>query len=511
MSGAVVLNTPLVVLPRGYVLNKRGLFYQPSTSETGSAPDQVFVCAAFDILARTSDDAHQNHGLLLQWCDRDGEGHTWAMPRRLVHADGNAIAAELENAGLSCGTSRPQHELLKRFLGAVDVKRHVRCVDRAGWHGPVYVLPDGRTFGATADDIVLQTERALKSDAYAERGTMDEWRCNVARHAVGNDLLALAISGAFAGPLLDVLGEQSRGGHFHGGSQIGKTTLARCAISVYGPAETNNVGSWRATANGLEAVAAQASDGLLILDEIKQADAREVDQVIYMLGNNAGKQRATRAGGARPQHTWHIFYFSTGELTVAAKLAEANLRPFAGQEVRLIELSADAGARMGVWQKLHGYSSGAALTDHLRAAARTYCGTAGPAYLDQLARDRADDPGALAATLRAARDKFLTDHVPKGAVGQVQSVAGWFALNGGAGELATAYEVTGWPEGEAMRAAAACFKRWLAARGGSGAAEDAQAVAAVRAFIAAHGASRFTDEDAPKDHLTINRAGFRRS
>jgi len=206
-------------------------------------------------------------------------------------------------------------------------------------------------------------------------------------------------------------------------------------------------------------------------------------------------------------------------LTVASKLAEANLRPFAGQEVRVIELSADAGARVCVWQKLHGYSSGAALTDHLRDAARTYCGTAGPAYLDQLARDRAGDPDALAATLRGVRDKFLTQHVPPDADGQVQSVAGWFALVGAAGELATAYEVTGWPDGEAMRAAGACFKRWLATRGGEGAAEDMQVIEAVRAFIAAHGAARFEAADpplpnkwgdVPEPPRISNRAGWRR-
>lgn len=79
-----------------------------------------------------------------------------------------------------------------------------------------------------------------------------------------------------------------------------------------------------------------------------------------------------------------------------------------------------------------------------------------------------------------------------------------------------------------MRAATACFKRWLAVRGHKGAAEDAQAVEAVRAFIGAHGASRFEDEQneetekeaafdnangparGPTWQRIINRAGFRR-
>ena len=507
-----------LILPDRFSLNNCGLWYQPPLRNDGPEPDQVKVCDPFDILARTSDDTHHNHGLLLQWIDQDGEQHTWSMPRRMVHAEGNAIAAELEDAGLSCGTSRAAHDHLKHFFGAVRIERHVRCVDRAGWHGGAYVLPDGRVFGADADGLVMQTEHVARADAYAARGTLGVWRDNIACFAVGNDFLTLAISCAFAAPLLDVLGEPSGGVHLHGISQTGKTTLLRSAMSVIGPADDKHMRTWRATANGLEAVAAETSDGLLTLDEISQANGREVDQVVYMLANNTGKLRATRAGGARRQRNWLSLFLSTGEITLEVKLAEAGLRVRAGQDVRMIGLPADAGAGMGVWQNLHGFSSAAELAERLRAAASTYCGTAGPAYLDQLARERSGDPKELTATLRALCQRFLDAHVPSGADGQVRSVARRFALIGAAGELATAYDITGWPDDEALRAAGACFKRWLSARGGAGAAEDMQAVKLVRAFIAAHGASRFetlrvvagSSEEGPDDRIVINRAGWKR-
>ena len=71
-----------------------------------------------------------------------------------------------------------------------------------------------------------------------------------------------------------------------------------------------------------------------------------------------------------------------------------------------------------------------------------------------------------------------------------------------------------WQPGEGERAAAACFKAWRAARpGGDGAAEDAAAVAAVRAFIGAHGESRFQalgDHDDPEARPVNNRAGWRK-
>ena len=59
-----------------------------------------------------------------------------------------------------------------------------------------------------------------------------------------------------------------------------------------------------------------------------------------------------------------------------------------------------------------------------------------------------------------------------------------------------------------------CFAAWRGARqGGNGAAEDAAAVAAVRAFIGAHGESRFQTLGGEGDaelRLVVNRAGWRR-
>lgn len=91
-----------------------------------------------------------------------------------------------------------------------------------------------------------------------------------------------------------------------------------------------------------------------------------------------------------------------------------------------------------------------------------------------------------------------------------------FALIGAAGELATEWNLTGWTEGEAMAAAERCFKEWIEQRGTAGASDSEQAVRQVRAFLEAHGASRFQmlkplADDTNTDADTIrDRAGFRR-
>jgi putative DNA primase/helicase len=99
------------------------------------------------------------------------------------------------------------------------------------------------------------------------------------------------------------------------------------------------------------------------------------------------------------------------------------------------------------------------------------------------------------------------------ASGQVHRVARRLALVGVAGELATAADITGWPPGEAMAAALACFRAWRDTRvGGEGNAEEAQMLSQVRRWLQLNGAGRFTwwhrglDDRAPDEGM---RAGFR--
>ena len=92
-------------------------------------------------------------------------------------------------------------------------------------------------------------------------------------------------------------------------------------------------------------------------------------------------------------------------------------------------------------------------------------------------------------------------------------MAARFALAAAAGQLATDLGLLPWPDGEAASAATVCFRAWLDRRGGVGAAEDEAGLSQVRAFIEAHGMSRFApigEDSAGTDAKTINRAGFRR-
>lgn len=104
---------------------------------------------------------------------------------------------------------------------------------------------------------------------------------------------------------------------------------------------------------------------------------------------------------------------------------------------------------------------------------------------------------------------FVTGVMPVDADGQVRRVAERFALVAAAGELTCAFGVVAWPAGAARDAAKRCFKDWISERGGAGAAEIADALNRLLAFLEQHGESRFmTWERGPHRTAVPNMAGF---
>lgn len=68
--------------------------------------------------------------------------------------------------------------------------------------------------------------------------------------------------------------------------------------------------TWRATASALENVAALHNDNLLCLDELGEADPKEVGATAYMLNNGQGKLRQTRNITLRPVQAKALAYLS---------------------------------------------------------------------------------------------------------------------------------------------------------------------------------------------------------
>ncbi|SDE53978.1 Uncharcterized protein, DUF927 family [Massilia sp. PDC64] len=484
-------------------VSHRGVFFIGADKDGNEQPPR-WICSPPSVVAKTRDAKSGEWGRLLEWRDDDNVRHQWAMPLELLQSDGTDMRRELARMGLSIAPSKAQRDLLASFLQVWPVENRARCVERLGWHGAVYVTPS-ESVGQEDEIVVFQNAHAI-DPALSAAGTLDEWRASVVRLSVGNSRLVFALSAAFAGPLADVAGEDSGGFHLRGDSSSGKTTALKVAASVWGN-PNSYPRLWRATANGLEGLAALHNDGLLILDELSQIDPKEAWEAAYLLANGQGKARASRTGAARQAARWRLLFLSAGEESLTALMARAGRKANAGQEIRLADIDADAGAGMGTFEVLHDQTSPTALALAVKDAAIGNHGTAGIAWLRCIVADRATLPDMIAEGIKG----FVDDMVLGDAAGQVLRVARRFGLVAVAGELATHYGVTGWATGEAMTAARKCFVAWLESFGGTGNREERNILSQVRAFFEAHGASRFEDIHAGGDQRIINRAGFYRT
>lgn len=526
VEGAAPVVRTAFEMPYGFEMRADGLWRVPASEK-----DMPFrICGTVEVAAESRPENGDDWGLLLRWQDRDGTAHEWIMPRRLLAGEGVAVRERLAACGLFVSAAQGARLALVQFLATVRATARVRTVPRTGWYrpaggSPVFVLPAG-PIGASVGELV-RLDMDPPPGIYGQRGTAEGWRDQVAALCIGNTRLAFGISCGFAGPLLFLAGDEGGGINLRGESSKGKTTIIDAAASVMGPPSKTGpdafVRPWRATSNALEQVAAAHNHALLPMDEMGQADPKELGETLYMLANGSGKERARAGGGNRRNTTWTTLVLSSSEESAASLASQAGKRIKAGQEVRLLDVPAVVPGGFGCFDELHGEADGGAFAQRVRRGVVAQHGTAGPAFIAWLAAELARDADFANLVVAARMSAWAAAHVPKGADGQVQRAGRRMALVAVAGELATEAGITGWPVGEAERAAGAVFRDWLLERGGVGSREDHNLFAAFRRFIGMHGAARFAvvkepDPEAegaqaepplPDGERTINRAGWR--
>jgi putative DNA primase/helicase len=357
----------------GYEMKATGLFHGDD-----------WLSAPFEILGRARDPNGQGWARWIKWKDPDGCEHTFAVSDAKLHGESSALCAELAQQGFKITTSAVKRALLIAYLNHADSEKRVMTVDRTGWcdlHGSkVFVLPD-RTIGDTGDETVKLT--SARSSPYSARGTLEGWRESIGKLTDGHDRAMFAVSTALSSTLAELVGLEGGGVNFYGRSSTGKTSIAKGAASVWGHGD-DFIRTWRATANSLEGAAVLHNDIQLILDELGVAEAAEVSSVVYTLAGGTGKGRAARDGAARELRRWRTLILSTGELRVLDKIVEGGRRARAGQEVRIVDIDADAGRGFGVFDNAGPHNDAKRLADDIKAAARTHYGVAGPAFVERL-------------------------------------------------------------------------------------------------------------------------------
>jgi putative DNA primase/helicase len=407
--------------------------------------------------------------LLLEFKTFKGIIRRWTMLRAHLAGDGNSIVEGLLSREYSF--KREQKSLLLNYLydlGA-NISETYTVTDSSGWVGKSFVLPH-KTHG---DESLKFRDVEPSPEAITElKGTLEGWKDNVAAKCAGNSRLILGLGTSFAAPLLPIVDIESGGFHLVGVTSQGKTTILSVAASVTG---LKDIPHWRTTTNGLESTATAFNHLCLPLDEINQAEAKDVGNIAYMLANGQGKARMKKDLTNRPPKTWRLMVLSSGEESLGNYMKTANIIQKGGQEVRLPDVPAiPVNAEYGCFETIHEADTAELFLSTLEAAVKEHHGTALDAFLSRLVIDCQDPAfaGNLSKQVHQVAAK-LCEGTKNNAVGRV---AKRFALLQVSLELAHKYELLPFPVEQIEWSVAMCFRDWLTVRGGDGSIEIKQAI-----------------------------------
>ena len=504
------LNEPMIYSDGRFELYHDGLFfvkYNDDDPANITFKFKAFVCSPIEIIAKTRDISSGTWGRLLQWHDDDNELHKWAMPLSLLQGDAREYRKELASQGLNITTNPKQRSYLDAYLQDYPIYKRARCVDRLGWDGEQYILPNGAIGGDGKELIVYQSANSINS-TLAQQGELAQWRDELCRPLAEQSRFVFSIACAFAGQLLTLLESDGGGFHLLGSSSMGKSLSLKLAASVWGNPD-KYVKTWRSTDNALEGTASEHNDSFLPLDEMSECAPKIVGKAVYMLGNGQGKARSTTTGHNRIAKEWRIIFLSNGEESLQNIMAQVGQKTNAGIEIRVAHIDADAGKGLKTFDSLVLAPTGAAQADKINELSHAYHGVAGIAWLEHITTDKA-------ATTATAK-QLVTDFVSKYSdlAPQAHRVAKRFAIVAAAGEMATQADITGWQVGQATTAVMTCLDNWLDNYGRDGEHEQRQIIKHIQSFIEQHGSSRFqacfqTTGTRPNfEERTPNRVGYR--
>ena len=185
-----------------------------------------------------------------------------------------------------------------------------------------------------------------------------------------------AIAG-FAAPILSLCGLDSCGINLSGMTSGGKTTAQRLAVSAWSRAALDNreslLQSARATANGIELMAARSNGTVLALDELGHVHGKELGRIIYSLASGVGKTRMGAETQLRTSYTWSVFVLFSAEKSLEEKVRGDGGEWAGGMAVRIPDVDM-SGINRAVDQ---------AVLDQISAIDRNF-GHAGPAFIRAL-------------------------------------------------------------------------------------------------------------------------------
>lgn len=445
------------------------------------------ICRPFTVIGEFRDPATGHETIAIQFRDRHNQIRNLAISRGVIAEGPAKLIPYLEAFGFSAPAGKKLREYVHLLFSNVRGLRAVKPTS-TGWvrslPGLVFATPE-KLIGEVGAARVIPFQ--LPNVKVAKRGTYEGWRQGV-RSASGNSRLQFALAIAFTSPVLRFAPAVTPPVfQLYGESSIGKTVATLMAGSIWGGSEGDSLGyghSWNGTLNFQMALAAAHSGTLLVLDEMGTGE--NIEKAAYSLASGQDRNRLDKNSNQRRGAKFETCILSTGEVTLDEKLRSSSLRSqaFAGMEVRVPSIPADAGKGFGIFDRVP-IAGAEYLARNISENARENYGHAGPLFVEKLIAH-------LAPEEEWERLSIVNNHVKRfveslkldvKADDAVRRLACAFGLVAYAGRLACQFDVLPFEAEEMEDSVRRCFLDWLASRGGSRSKTTATALIALRDFI----------------------------
>jgi putative DNA primase/helicase len=333
-----------------------------------------------------------------------------------------------------------------------------------------------------------------------KRGTLKSWQQEIGRYIEGNHALEFAAAVALTAPLLEPTNQEGFAILLCGNSSIGKSTVLYIANSIWGAGKPS---SFRITDNAAETLLKNCNDGLVTLDELGQAKASCLDDIIYMITNGVGKGRAKKNGEAQAVSLFRAVVIASGEIGPESKLAEKGKTVTAGQSVRLLVLNVLM--KYGIFNTLHGFNSGSELSDHFKKASVNNQGIVIDEFMKYITANFDEVINEIESNIEVWLSKCCSNITN----GQILRVAHKFALTAAVGEVAIKAGIFPFKKGNSLKSAEVMFNKWLEGRGGEHSHELNRILRNLKVLIS-EGINRFLNIDGSEEGKNIKTAGYKK-
>ncbi|HFT5242314.1 TPA: DUF927 domain-containing protein [Yersinia enterocolitica] len=352
--------------------------------------------------------------------------------------------------------ARAHQEIIKETDNAITLRY------KPGFYDDVYLRANNTTIGKVkGDKPILHPSAKNHLPVEGKWETLKLWKMNVAPYALHSSRIMLALCCGLSGFILKLSGMEGGGFHLWGMSSIGKTSSAYMLASLAGsPKEV--IILWNNTDKGLEEIAVAHNDSYLVLDESKLLDkdvlaaAKIMQNRVYTLSGGKGKTRSAMFDNKVAE--WQVSIFSTGESSLQQLAVSGKMERLEGENVRVIDIHADAGYGMGIFESLpEDVNSSNELVHAIKEATHRYYGSAKPAFLKRLVADIQDDSESVKRKLEKGIEFFLDKHQVDRNSGIQVRIAKRFAIVYVAGCMASKYGVLPFKKQDIMKGVSACY------------------------------------------------------